>query len=206
MTRLSERYNERTYFAMLQNVWTLPCLIALRFWPGVVKDAWGTYALITILLAYPYCRTNSHPPSSPLTANRPCFIDAINGAWVSKNANNVGTRTIASAIYNVTPPSSLATPISNTHTHSQMSVQLGGVCHSFIYVDSDKPLYRHGNTTLIIINIASIGVFLLAKAYYVRRNKQKERVWRGKSEAERAAYIKYSSVKGCQRLDFRFAH
>lgn len=58
VTRLSERYNERTFFAMLQNVWTLPCLIALRFWPGVIEDAWGTYVLITVLLAYPYCRTN----------------------------------------------------------------------------------------------------------------------------------------------------
>ncbi len=96
--------------------------------------------------------------------------------------------------------------MSDINTRSQMSVQLGGVCHSFIYVDSDKPLYRHGNTTLIIINVASIGVFLLTKAYYVWRNKQKERVWRSKSEAERVAYIKYSSVKGCKRLDFRFAH
>ncbi len=62
MTRLSEKYNERTYFAMLQNVWTLPCLIALRFWPGVITNAWGTYALIILLLAYPYCRTHSHLP------------------------------------------------------------------------------------------------------------------------------------------------
>ncbi|SPQ22659.1 2c6f0967-05cf-4c22-9f40-71949ea67bb1 [Thermothielavioides terrestris] len=54
LTRLSEWLNERTLTAMLQNVWTLPCIIALRFWPGVIHNAWGTYALITVLLSYPY--------------------------------------------------------------------------------------------------------------------------------------------------------
>jgi hypothetical protein len=66
ITRLSEWRNERSFFAMMQNVWTLPCIIALRFWPNVIKDAWGTYALITVLLAYPYCRMNQTPYPSPL--------------------------------------------------------------------------------------------------------------------------------------------
>lgn len=57
-------------------------MIALRFWPGLIDNAWGTYALISVLLAYPYCH-------------------AINVAWISKNANNVGSRTVASALYNV---------------------------------------------------------------------------------------------------------
>jgi hypothetical protein len=56
ITRVSEWLNERAFVAVLQNVWTLPCIIALRFWPGLIKDAWGTYALITVLLSYPYCR------------------------------------------------------------------------------------------------------------------------------------------------------
>ncbi|KAG7291041.1 hypothetical protein NEMBOFW57_001051 [Staphylotrichum longicolle] len=168
VTRLSEWKNERTFFAVLQNVWTLPCIIALRFWPGVIKDAWGTYALITVLLAYPYCH-------------------AINVAWVSKNANNVGTRTVASALYNI-------------------SVQIGHVAYSYIYVEADKPYYRDGNTKLLAINILSILVFLLTKVYYVWRNKQKDKIWSAMSEAERADYIKNSGVKGCKRLDFRFAH
>ncbi|KAK4153574.1 major facilitator superfamily domain-containing protein [Chaetomidium leptoderma] len=168
LTRASEWLNERGFTAMLQNVWTLPCIIALRFWPGVIKDSWGTYALITVLLSYPYCH-------------------AINVAWVSKNANNVGTRTVASALYNI-------------------SVQIGHVAYSFIYVESDKPYYRDGNTKLLAINVLSIFVFLLAKGYYLWRNKQKEGAWSGMSEAERVEYIKTSPVKGCKRLDFRFAH
>ncbi|KAK4034402.1 major facilitator superfamily domain-containing protein [Parachaetomium inaequale] len=168
LTRISEWLNERAYVALSQNLWTLPCIIALRFWPGVIKDAWGTYALITVLLSYPYCH-------------------AINVAWVSKNANNVGTRTVASALYNI-------------------SVQIGHVAYSFIYVESDKPYYRDGNTKLLAINILSILIFLLAKAYYVWRNQYKEAIWTGMTEAERADYVRTSGEKGCKRLDFRFAH
>lgn len=67
---------------MLQAVWTLPCIIVLRWWPGLVDEQWGTYAVITVLLSYPYCH-------------------AIVVAWVSRNSNNVGTRSVSAALYNV---------------------------------------------------------------------------------------------------------
>lgn len=41
---------------MIQPFWTLPCLCVLRYWPGVIHNAWGTYAVTAVLLAYPYCR------------------------------------------------------------------------------------------------------------------------------------------------------
>lgn len=50
---------------MIQVLWTLPCVIALRWWPGVMVDQWGTYALVTVLTSYPYCRM-SHIRGSPL--------------------------------------------------------------------------------------------------------------------------------------------
>jgi hypothetical protein len=56
LTRLSEALNERTLVAMLQPLWTLPCLIALRWWSGTGTDKWGTYALVTVLTSYPYAR------------------------------------------------------------------------------------------------------------------------------------------------------
>lgn len=55
ITWISERVNERSLVAMLQPIWSLPCIIALRWWPGALSNAWGTYALITVLLSYPYC-------------------------------------------------------------------------------------------------------------------------------------------------------
>ncbi|KUI73399.1 hypothetical protein VM1G_09109 [Cytospora mali] len=82
ITRLSEYLNERTFVAMIQPIWTLPCLIVLRYWPGAIHNAWGTYAVTAVLLAYPYCH-------------------AVLVAWTSKNSNNVGARGVSSAIYNM---------------------------------------------------------------------------------------------------------
>lgn len=83
LTWLSERLNERSLISSIQAWWTLPCIFALRFWPGVLtpSTAWATYGLITTLLSYPYCH-------------------AILVAWTSKNAGSVRTRTISAAIYN----------------------------------------------------------------------------------------------------------
>lgn len=81
ITWLSERFRERTIFAMAQNLWSFPCLIALRVWPGLVKDVWGTYALVTVLLSYPSSQ-------------------AIMVGWLSKNSNNVGTRSVSVAFSN----------------------------------------------------------------------------------------------------------
>jgi predicted MFS family arabinose efflux permease len=82
LTWLSERLNERTLVSMIQPLWTLPCIVALRYWPHVGKDAWGTFALTTVLLSYPYCH-------------------AILVAWTSKNSNNVGARSVSAALYNM---------------------------------------------------------------------------------------------------------
>ncbi|KAM0316287.1 hypothetical protein ACHAO8_003308 [Botrytis cinerea] len=168
ITQLSERANERTLVSMIQPLWTLPCIIALRFWPGSGVQAWNTYALVTVLLSYPYCH-------------------AILVAWTSKNSNNVGTRSVSSALYN-------------------MAVQLGNICANFIYRTDDKPLYHRGNTQLLIINIAAIAVFLLTKLYYIMRNKQREKVWNAMTAEEQQDYKRNTKLSGSSRLDFRFAH
>lgn len=81
LTRISDWVGERTFVSMIQSLWTLPCVIALRFWPGSMKEAWGTYAIVTVTLSYPYCH-------------------AILVGWSSRNANSVGSRTVAAAMYN----------------------------------------------------------------------------------------------------------
>lgn len=55
ITWVSSRLNQWSLVAMFQAIWTLPCLLALRFWPGIISNAWGTYAVVTVLLSYPYC-------------------------------------------------------------------------------------------------------------------------------------------------------
>jgi hypothetical protein len=87
-----------------------------------------------------------------------------------------------------------------------MSVQLGGVIANFHYQDYDKPLYRDGNSKLVAINLLSIALFLFTKAYYVWRNKQKERAWKALTEEERVDYLRTTKLQGSRRLDFRFAH
>jgi len=168
LTRLSEWTNERTLVSMLQNVWLLPCLLALRFWPGIITDAWATYALTVVTLSYPYCH-------------------AILVAWVSKNSNNVGSRSVSAALYNI-------------------MVQAGSVISTFIYRNDDKPKYRRGNTTLLIINILVIGIFISTKIYYVTKNKVRDRKWNAMTVEERTDYLKNSTDIGSRRLDFRFAH
>ncbi|KAL7800280.1 major facilitator superfamily domain-containing protein [Trichoderma ceciliae] len=168
ITRLSEWLNERTLVSMIQVLWTLPCIIALRWWPGVMVNQWGTYALVTVLTSYPYCH-------------------AILVGWTSKNSNNVGTRSVSAAIYN-------------------MCVQVGSIISAYIYVNNDAPLYHHGNFVLFIINLLAIVLFLLAKVYYVWRNKQRDKVWNAMGEEARKEYIANTKLQGSRRLDFRFAH
>ncbi|KAJ6157777.1 pantothenate transporter [Penicillium chermesinum] len=82
ITWVSTRLRQWSLVAMFQALWTLPCLLALRFWPDVISNAWGTYALVTVLLSYPYCH-------------------AIVVAWASRNSNNVGNRSVSAALYNM---------------------------------------------------------------------------------------------------------
>lgn len=154
--------------AATQNVWLLPCLIALRWWPGAQVNAWATFALLTVLLSCPYTHV-------------------INVSLASRNSGSVRTRSVSAAIYN-------------------MAVQVGTIISSNVYRESDKPLYHKGNDALIGIDVCAIALFVLAKVYYVWRNKQKEGQWNGRSEDEKSDYIANTKHEGNKRLDFRFAH
>ena len=46
-----------------------------------------------------------------------------------------------------------------------------------IYRDNDKPLYKRGNRVLLAINVLVIFLFLFSKAYYVTKNKIRDRKW-----------------------------
>jgi predicted MFS family arabinose efflux permease len=170
VTWLSERVNQRAFIALLQPIWTLPCILALRFWTGAqkAKDPWQTYALVTVLLSYPYCH-------------------AIIAGWLSKNSNNVGSRSMSAAFYS-------------------MCVQVGSIAANTIYREDDKPKYHRGNTDLIIINIVVIVLFLGSKTYYVLKNKRRDRIWNAMTAEEQASYRANTTTMGSKRLDFRFAH
>jgi len=82
ITWVAERVGQRCLIASVQNLWNLPCIIALRFWPGANVNQCGTYGLITTLLSYPYCH-------------------AIIVGLASRNSGSVRTRFVCAAFYNM---------------------------------------------------------------------------------------------------------
>ncbi|KAF2487522.1 major facilitator superfamily domain-containing protein [Neohortaea acidophila] len=82
ITWFSVRINERALVSSIMCIWIMPCLIALRWWSGTSVNAWGTFAIINVLLSYPYCH-------------------AIVVAWASRNSGSVRTRSVSAAAYNM---------------------------------------------------------------------------------------------------------
>ena len=115
------------------------------------------------------------------------YIHAICVAWVSRNSNSVRNRSICSALYN-------------------MFVQLGSIIANNIYREDDKPMYRRGNMQLFVITLILIPILLLTKAYYIWRNKSKEKIWNAMSEDEKQEYRETTKHEANKRLDFRFDH
>ncbi|KAL6708363.1 hypothetical protein ACN47E_003287 [Coniothyrium glycines] len=166
-TWLSERWNERFLTALASQFWSLPLLIALAVLPKATSP-WVKWALSCLLVGHPY-------------------MHAILVALGSRNAGTVRTRTVASALYN-------------------MSVQASSIIASNIYRADDKPLYRRGNRVLIAITAYNIAIFLGAKYFYVRVNKKREQKWNAMTAQEKQHYLATTTDKGNKRLDFRFAH
>lgn len=103
------------------------------------------------------------------------------------NAGSVRTRTVASAVYN-------------------MSVQASHFISANIYQPHDAPFYHHGNKVLLGFIVADIVIIWLAKAWYVLRNKSRDKVWNAWTEEEKAHYLATTKDQGNKRLDFRFLH
>ena len=73
-------------------------------------------------------------------------------------------------------------------------------------ITDDAPLYKRGNRQLLAICVMNIFLYLFVKAYYVLRNKQRDRKWMAMTEAERVHYVETTTDKGNKRLEFRFQH
>lgn len=167
ITGLSERLNERSLVSLLVPLWLLPLLGFLCWWKGSMVNPWGTWALCNLILGAPY-------------------IHAICVSWVSRNSGSIRTRSVSSAIYN-------------------MSVQVGGIFAANIYRSDDAPIYKRGNRTLFWISFTLIPLLLGTKWYYSWRNKCREQIWNRMSPQERYAYMHGTTDEGNKRLDFRFA-
>lgn len=81
-TFLSEHINERMLLVTASQLWVIPCLAAMLALPAS-RSHWATYTLSILIFGMPY-------------------IHAILTALTSRNAGSVRTRTVASAVYNMT--------------------------------------------------------------------------------------------------------
>lgn len=79
---LSEVFNSRALVLATIPIWILSCLFPLRYWSGSQIDAWGTFAILTVVLGA--C------PTWPLTIS-----------WCSANSNSVRNRAVSAAVVNV---------------------------------------------------------------------------------------------------------
>lgn len=80
-TWLSEKINQRFFVALVSQIWAFPLLIALETIPKHIGQ-WPRWTLSTLLVGHPY-------------------VHAIIVAATSRNAGSVRTRTVASALYNM---------------------------------------------------------------------------------------------------------
>lgn len=115
------------------------------------------------------------------------YCHAILVGWNAKNSNSVRTRAVAAALYN-------------------MFVQTGNIAATNIFREDDKPLYRRGTRILLGITSVNIVLFYLVKAFYVWRNKVRDRRWNALTKEQQQDYVLNTTDEGQQRLDFRFAH
>lgn len=81
-TWLSEKLNQRLLLGAFAEIWNLIFLIALEVLPAN-KSTWSRYVLLILLIGSPY-------------------MHAVIVAMTSRNSGSVRTRTIASAVYNMT--------------------------------------------------------------------------------------------------------
>lgn len=185
------------------NLLTIPAytlfILQLLFWTwasekinqrlliGLIAQVWGLPLLIA-LVALPTHFAGANWAKwvlSTLLIGYP-YAHAIIVALTSRNSGSVRTRTVGSSLYN-------------------MAVQASNIFSSQVYRQDDEPYYYRGNKVLLGILAWNVVAFVGAKAYYVWRNRTRERVWGGMSREERVNYLKTTEEKGNKRLDFRFA-
>ncbi|KAK1580759.1 uncharacterized protein LY79DRAFT_671637 [Colletotrichum navitas] len=105
------------------------------------------------------------------------YCHAILVGWNAKNGNAVRTRAVSAALYN-------------------MFVQAGNIAASNIYRDDDRPLYRRGNKILLGICCFNIVLFYLVKAFYIWRNKVRDRRWNAMTKDQQEDYTLNTTDEG----------
>lgn len=59
---------------------------------------------------------------------------------------------------------------------------MGSIIGNNIFREDDAPLYKRGYSVLLGLNLLGIILFIATKVYYLRRNEERDTIWRGMSE------------------------
>lgn len=78
---VSERLNHRTFVCATENLWSIPCYVALFLLPASASP-WVYWAIATLQLGAPY-------------------VQPLQVAWIARNAGSVANRSVSAAVYNV---------------------------------------------------------------------------------------------------------
>ncbi|KAJ5641256.1 hypothetical protein N7490_005256 [Penicillium lividum] len=166
ITWIAERTQQRLLTGAAVEVWNLVLLIALEVLPAK-KLPWPRFAILTLLVGTP----SVHPVIVALT---------------SRNAGSVRTRTVATALYN-------------------MSVQIGAIASANVYRTDDAPYYKHGNKVLIALAVVSLFMFIGSKFYYDWCNKRNAAKWDAMTSEQREDYLRGNPIMTNKRIDFHFS-
>ncbi|KAJ6012784.1 Major facilitator superfamily domain general substrate transporter [Penicillium canescens] len=166
ITWVAERTNQRLLWGAGVELWNLALLIALELLPERSMP-WQRWVVFTLLVGGP----SIHP---------------VVVALASRNAGSVRTRTVATALYN-------------------MSVQLSSIASSNVYQAKDAPYYRHGNKVLIALAVVSMALFVFGKFFYDFWNRKNAATWDAMTSEQREIYLRENPELTNKRLDFRFA-
>ncbi|KAK4634420.1 hypothetical protein CLAFUW4_01239 [Fulvia fulva] len=129
------------------NLLTIPAYVILI----MNRSPWVAWILSCLVFAMPYFHASGSLSSS-------------------RNAGSVRTRTVASAIYN-------------------MTVQASNIIGSNIYRTPDKPTYYTGNKVLIGIICYNIALFVGAKFSCVNENKKRDAIWSAMSKEQKEGRV-----------------
>lgn len=127
-------------------------------------------------------------------------------AITSRNAGSVRTRTVGSALYNMTVQAGSIIS-SNVSTSTLRTARLRlGANKAQIYRTEDAPYYRTGNKVLLGIIAWTTVLIIAVKFYYKWRNASRDKIWSVMTPEQRDEYLRTTKDQGNKRLDFRFAH
>lgn len=146
ITWVAERTNQRLLWGAGVELWNLALLIALELLPQRSMP-WPRWAILTLLVGGP----SIHPVVVALT---------------SRNAGSVRTRTIASALYNMSVQLSSIAGANVSIKAAQILLNARKCSYKQVYQAKDAPYYKHGNKVLIALAVVSLFLFVAAKLYY----------------------------------------